>query len=45
MDVIRGMSLFVEVARARSFTRAAEKLGIPTSTLSRPLAKSNNRSG
>lgn len=39
MDIIRGMSLFVEVARARSFTRAAEKLGIPTSTLSRRIGE------
>ena len=37
MDVLRGMALFVEVARARSFTRAAERLAIPTSTLSRRI--------
>ncbi|WP_245610829.1 LysR family transcriptional regulator [Xenophilus azovorans] len=31
------MSLFVEVARARSFRRAAEALGMPSSTLSRRI--------
>ena len=39
MDLLRGMSLFVEVARARSFTRAAEKLAMPTSTLSRRIGE------
>ena len=39
MDVLRGMSLFVEVAKARSFTRAADTLGMPTSTLSRRISE------
>ena len=39
MDVLRGMSLFVEVAKARSFTRAAETLAMPTSTLSRRISE------
>ena len=33
------MALFVEVAKARSFTRAAETLGIPNSTLSRRISE------
>lgn len=37
MDPLRDMSLFVEVARARSFRRAAEVLGMPSSTLSRRI--------
>lgn len=36
-DPLRDMSLFVEVARARSFRRAAEALGMPSSTLSRRI--------
>jgi DNA-binding transcriptional LysR family regulator len=32
------IALFVEVAKARSFRRAAETLGIPNSTLSRRIA-------
>ncbi len=39
MDVLYGMSLFVEVAKARSFTRAAETLAMPTSTLSRRIGE------
>ena len=39
MDILRGMALFVEVAREKSFTRAAEKLDIPTSTLSRRIGE------
>ena len=39
MEVLRGMSLFVEVAKARSFTRAAETLSMPTSTLSRRISE------
>ena len=39
MDALHGMSLFVEVAKARSFTRAAEKLSMPTSTLSRRISE------
>jgi DNA-binding transcriptional LysR family regulator len=37
MDLLRDMALFVEVARAGSFTKAAERLAIPTSTLSRRI--------
>jgi DNA-binding transcriptional LysR family regulator len=37
MDLLRDMALFVEVARAGSFTKAAERLGLPTSTLSRRI--------
>lgn len=38
MENIDDMLLFVEVARAKGFTKAAEKLGIPQSRLSRRLA-------
>src|SRR5579883_1583865 len=37
MDLLRDMVLFVEVARAGSFTKAAQRLGVPTSTLSRRI--------
>jgi DNA-binding transcriptional LysR family regulator len=37
MDLIRDMTLFVEVARAGSFTKAAQRLSLPTSTLSRRI--------
>lgn len=37
MDRFHGMLLFVEVARARSFTTAASRLRMPTSTLSRQI--------
>jgi DNA-binding transcriptional LysR family regulator len=36
---LQNMELFVEVARARSFSRAAATLGIPKSTLSRQVAE------
>ncbi len=39
MDRLRDMALFVEVARAMSFRRAAEALGVPNSTLSRRIAE------
>lgn len=39
MDSLRDVVHFVEVARARSFVRAAETLGVPTSTLSRRIAE------
>lgn len=38
MDVFKNMQLFVEVAKASSFRRAAEVLGIPGSTVSRRIA-------
>ena len=38
MDNLREMALFVEVARAMSFRRAAETLSVPNSTLSRRIA-------
>ncbi|WP_131108729.1 LysR family transcriptional regulator [Pseudomonas sp. Sample_10] len=39
MDFLNDMALFVEVVKARSFTRAAETLGIPNSTLSRRISE------
>ncbi|MDQ2139006.1 LysR family transcriptional regulator [Alcaligenaceae bacterium C4P045] len=39
MKRLYGMELFVEVARARSFSRAADALGMPKSTLSRQVAE------
>lgn len=39
MDPLRDLSLFVEVARATSFSRAAAKLGMPASTVSRRVAE------
>ncbi len=39
MDIFRNMNLFVEVARANSFRRAAEVLGLPNSTVSRRIAE------
>lgn len=39
MNHLNDMALFVEVARARSFRRAAETLGIPNSTLSRRISE------
>lgn len=38
MDLLNDMALFVEVAKAMSFRRAAEAAGIPTSTLSRRIS-------
>ena len=38
MDYLNEMALFVEVAQANGFSRAAAKLGIPQSTLSRRIA-------
>ncbi|KDB50650.1 transcriptional regulator protein [Sphaerotilus natans subsp. natans DSM 6575] len=38
MDLLNDMALFVEVARAMSFRRAAEALGMPNSTLSRRVS-------
>ena len=39
MEVFRNMHLFVEVARANSFRRAADVLGLPNSTVSRRVAE------
>lgn len=39
MDRLRDMALFVEVARRRSFSRAAEALGISTSQVSRRIGE------
>ena len=39
MDHLRDLALFVAVAEAKSFTRAAAQLGVPTSTLSRRIAE------
>jgi DNA-binding transcriptional LysR family regulator len=38
MEIFKNMSLFVEVAKANSFSRAAEILGVPNSTVSRRIA-------
>jgi len=38
MDYLNEMALFVEVAQANGFSRAAAKLGMPQSTLSRRIA-------
>lgn len=39
MKRLQGMELFVEVAKAKSFSRAADVLGVPKSTLSRQVAE------
>ncbi|TCM74960.1 LysR family transcriptional regulator [Rhizobium sp. BK068] len=39
MNHLNDMALFVEVARAKSFRRAAEAAGIPNSTLSRRISE------
>ncbi|MET4385032.1 DNA-binding transcriptional LysR family regulator [Bradyrhizobium sp. F1.4.3] len=38
MEYLNDMALFVEVAKARSFRRAAEVIGVPNSTLSRRIS-------
>jgi DNA-binding transcriptional LysR family regulator len=38
MEMLNDMALFVEVAKARSFRRAGEVLGMPNSTISRRVA-------
>ncbi|NBO39821.1 LysR family transcriptional regulator [bacterium] len=39
MEIFKNMHLFVEVAKASSFRRAADVLGIPNSTVSRRIAE------
>jgi DNA-binding transcriptional LysR family regulator len=39
MEHLNDMALFVEVAKARSFRRAAEAIGMPNSTLSRRITE------
>jgi len=39
LEFLNDMALFVEVVKARSFSRAAETLGIPNSTLSRRISE------
>ena len=39
MDYLREMALFVEVAKAKSFRKAAAASGVPTSSLSRRIAE------
>jgi DNA-binding transcriptional LysR family regulator len=39
VELLRDMGLFVEVVRTRSFTTAADNLGMPASTLSRRIAR------
>ncbi len=38
MELLNDMALFVEVARAMSFRRAADAIGVPNSTLSRRVS-------
>jgi DNA-binding transcriptional LysR family regulator len=38
VELLNDMALFVEVAKARSFRRAAEAIGMPNSTLSRRIS-------
>lgn len=38
MELLNDMALFVEVVRTRSFRRAAEAMGMPSSTLSRRIS-------
>lgn len=45
MELLRDMALFVEVVNTRSFTRAAAKLGMPASTLSRRISGLERRLG
>ena len=43
MDYLSDMALFVEVAQANGFSRAAAKLGMPQSTLLRIFNRSTQR--
>ncbi len=45
MDLLRDMALFVEVARARSFTKAAERLEMPISSVSRRVGQLETQLG
>lgn len=45
MDELGGITVFVEVARAGSFTRAAERLGITTSAVSKTIGRLEDRLG
>jgi DNA-binding transcriptional LysR family regulator len=45
VELLRDMALFVEVARKRSFSRAAEALGMATSSLSRRISELERRIG
>ncbi len=38
-ETLRSMAIFVEVAKAKSFTRAAKALGLPKSTVSRRIVE------
>ena len=38
MELLNDMALFVEVAKAMSFRRAADAIGVPNSTLSRRVS-------
>lgn len=39
MDIFKNMHIFVEVARTKSFRKAADNLGMPNSTVSRRIAE------
>jgi DNA-binding transcriptional LysR family regulator len=45
VELLRDMALFVEVAKKRSFSRAAETLGMATSSLSRRISELERRIG
>ncbi len=45
MDHLSGINVFVEVARAGSFTRAAERLGVTKSAVSKAITRLENRLG
>lgn len=45
MELLNDMALFVEVAQARSFRRAADASGVPNSTLSRRISALENAIG
>lgn len=45
LNALQDIALFVAVARVRSFSRAAEELGLSTATLSRRIAALEQRSG